>query len=89
MENIKTRESLKFHFDAWLSRQREDAELMRECAATRPQHDTLPRMIHCISYDRCKKRWKNNRTLKTLKNKKYVLSMMKNVKSRGVETTCG
>jgi len=45
MENIKTRETLKFYFDAWLSWQREDGDVMRECAATRPQRDTLPRRI--------------------------------------------
>jgi len=46
LESARTEETLKFHFDAWLSRQREDGALMRELPAARPQRDTLPSMIH-------------------------------------------
>jgi len=46
MEKVGTRETIKFHFDAWLSRQRDDGQLMRELPAKRPQRDTLPGMIH-------------------------------------------
>ena len=45
LEHARTDETLKFHFDAWLSRIRKDGQLMRELAANRPQRDTLPRMI--------------------------------------------
>jgi len=45
LEKARTGETLKFHFDAWLSRIREDGQLMRELPANRPQSDTLPRMI--------------------------------------------
>lgn len=43
---MSTRETLKFHFDAWLSRKGKDGQLMRELPATRPQRDSLPSMIH-------------------------------------------
>jgi len=45
LEHARTGETLKFHFDAWLSRLREDGQLMRELPANRPQRDTLPRTI--------------------------------------------
>ena len=45
MKDLNSKETLKFKFNAWLSIENDDYDLMRECAASRPGRNTLPRKL--------------------------------------------
>ena len=43
MKDLNSKETLKFKFNAWLSTENDDYDLMRECPASRPGLNALPR----------------------------------------------
>ncbi|XP_048249875.1 lipoxygenase homology domain-containing protein 1-like isoform X2 [Haliotis rufescens] len=48
MQDLKTKEMLKFQFNRWLSRRQDDEEIMREMPVVRPGQDVLPVLSYLV-----------------------------------------
>ena len=45
MQDMNSKETLKFKYNRWLSRKQDDGEIMRELPAIRPSQQVLPGML--------------------------------------------